>query len=84
MTGDPRRWASEPGLPGVVQFWGPTPTGRRSTPPTTPRSASGRSPTSPTCSWSRAPHTVAAIVLETVVGTNGILVPPDGYLAGRA
>ena len=27
-------------------------------------------------------HTVAAIVLETVVGTNGILVPPDGYLAG--
>jgi taurine--2-oxoglutarate transaminase len=28
------------------------------------------------------PGTVAAIVLESVVGTNGILVPPDGYLAG--
>ena len=28
------------------------------------------------------PHTVAAIVLETVVGTNGVLIPPDGYLAG--
>jgi taurine--2-oxoglutarate transaminase len=28
------------------------------------------------------PQSVAAIVLETVVGTNGILVPPDGYLAG--
>ena len=27
-------------------------------------------------------HTIAAIILETVVGTNGILVPPDGYLAG--
>ena len=27
-------------------------------------------------------HTIAAIVLETVVGTNGILVPPDGYLQG--
>jgi taurine--2-oxoglutarate transaminase len=27
-------------------------------------------------------HTIAAIVLETVVGTNGILVPPDGYLEG--
>jgi taurine--2-oxoglutarate transaminase len=26
--------------------------------------------------------TIAAIMLETVVGTNGILVPPDGYLAG--
>jgi taurine--2-oxoglutarate transaminase len=28
------------------------------------------------------PHTIAAVVLETVVGTNGILVPPEGYLAG--
>ena len=28
------------------------------------------------------PQTIAAIMLETVVGTNGILVPPDGYLAG--
>lgn len=28
------------------------------------------------------PHTVAAIILETAVGTNGILVPPDGYLTG--
>ena len=27
-------------------------------------------------------QTVAAIILETVVGTNGILVPPPGYLAG--
>jgi taurine---2-oxoglutarate transaminase len=27
-------------------------------------------------------HTVAAIVLETVVGGNGVLVPPDGYLEG--
>jgi taurine---2-oxoglutarate transaminase len=27
-------------------------------------------------------HTIAAIILETVVGTNGILVPPDGYLQG--
>lgn len=28
------------------------------------------------------PSTIAAIVLETVVGTNGVLLPPDGYLAG--
>jgi taurine--2-oxoglutarate transaminase len=27
-------------------------------------------------------HTVAAIILESVVGTNGILVPPPGYLQG--
>jgi taurine--2-oxoglutarate transaminase len=28
------------------------------------------------------PQTIAAIILETVVGTNGVLVPPDGYLEG--
>jgi taurine--2-oxoglutarate transaminase len=28
------------------------------------------------------PHTIAAFILETVVGTNGILVPPDGYMQG--
>jgi len=28
------------------------------------------------------PHTIAAILLETVVGTNGVLVPPPGYLQG--
>ena len=83
LTGDPRRWPTEPGMPGVVRFWGPYPyrsafhaddRGRRS--------ASGRSRTCATSSCSRAPHTIAAIILETVVGTNGILVPPDGYLAG--
>jgi taurine---2-oxoglutarate transaminase len=28
------------------------------------------------------PHTIAAFIIETVTGTNGILVPPDGYLQG--
>ena len=28
------------------------------------------------------PQTIAAFILETVVGTNGILIPPDGYLQG--
>ena len=28
------------------------------------------------------PHTIAAVFLETIVGTNGILIPPDGYIAG--
>src|SRR4026208_1229438 len=28
------------------------------------------------------PHTIAAFIMETVTGTNGILIPPDGYLEG--
>lgn len=28
------------------------------------------------------PNTIAAILLETVTGTNGIIIPPDGYLNG--
>ena len=46
------------------------------------RSASGRSRISRDVIMVEGPHTIAAIILETVVGTNGILVPPPGYLAG--
>ena len=82
-TGDPRRWGTEPmTMPGVVHFWGPYPY---------------RSPffsDSPEQESERAlahlrdtimvegAGTIAGIVLEPVVGTNGILVPPPGYLAG--
>ncbi|GAA3278348.1 aspartate aminotransferase family protein [Dactylosporangium vinaceum] len=82
LTGDPRRWANEPAMPGVVRFFGPYPY---------------RSPfhaESPEQETERAlqhldevftmegPQTIAAVILEPVVGTNGILVPPPGYLAG--
>jgi taurine--2-oxoglutarate transaminase len=82
LTGDPRRWPSEPAVPGIVHFWGPYPY----------RSAFFARDAAEECERALAhladvlmvegPHTVAAIILEPVVGTNGILVPPDGYLAG--
>jgi taurine--2-oxoglutarate transaminase len=82
LTGDPRRWPSEPSVPGVVHFWGPYPY----------RSAFGATTEAEETERALAhladtlmvegPHTVAAIILEPVVGTNGILVPPPGYLAG--
>ena len=82
MTGDPRRWGSEPGTPGMVKFWGPY----------TYRSAFHAADDAEECARALAhladvimvegAQHVAAIVLETVVGTNGILVPPDGYLQG--
>ncbi|MHB8273718.1 MAG: aminotransferase class III-fold pyridoxal phosphate-dependent enzyme [Dermatophilaceae bacterium] len=82
LTGDPRRWAAEPGLPGIVRYWGPY-TYRSAFHATTEQEESARALTHlRDILMVEGSHTVAAIILETVVGTNGILVPPPGYLAG--
>jgi taurine--2-oxoglutarate transaminase len=79
LTGDPRRWHAEPGLPGIVRMLDPY----------TYRCPAGHPDPCPVCTGGphleeilqyEGPETVAAVVLETVVGTNGIIVPPDGYL----
>ncbi len=82
MTGDPRRWPSEPGAPGIVKFWGPYPY-RSAFHSATETQETERALTHLADTLMvEGGHTVAAIVLETVVGTNGILVPPPGYLQG--
>ena len=79
MTGDPRRWAAEPGIPGVVRMLDPY----------TYRCPAGHPDPCPVCTGAphleeilqyEGAHTVAAVILETVTGTNGIIPPPDGYL----
>jgi taurine--2-oxoglutarate transaminase len=82
MTGDPRRWPNEPLLSGVVHYFGPY----------LYRSAFHATTEEEECRRALAhlrdlitfegPSTIAALILETIVGTNGILMPPDGYLAG--
>jgi taurine---2-oxoglutarate transaminase len=77
LTGDPRRWANEPGLVGVVRYpdthrWG------EKEPRPVEESLQGLEDVI----RYEGPHTIAAIFLETIVGTNGILVPPDGYIQG--
>jgi len=84
LTGDPRRWANEPGIPGVVRFFDPYKY----------RSHLFREGDSDEQFTRRClaeleeilayegPHTIAAIFIETVTGTNGLIVPPDGYLQG--
>jgi taurine---2-oxoglutarate transaminase len=77
LTGDPRRWAAEPGMPGVVHVLDPY---------------HGLERGWDTAEQSLAmleeiiqlegPHTIAAFILESVTGTNGVLVPPDGYMQG--
>ncbi len=79
LTGDPRRWPAEPGLPGVVRMFDPY----------TYRCPAGHPDPCPVCTGGphleeilqyEGAHTVAAVILETVTGTNGVIVPPDGYL----
>ena len=82
LTGDPRRWANEPGAAGVVRFWGPY-LYRSAFHATTPAEECARALQHlGETLMVEGPHTIAAIILESVVGTNGILVPPDGYLQG--
>src|SRR6202171_698909 len=77
LTGDPRRWAAEPGLPGVVHVLDPYHGIERGW-----DSAEQSLATLAEVLELEGPHTIAAFILETITGTNGVLVPPDGYLQG--
>src|SRR5512142_2542406 len=86
-TGDPRRVAWEPMvMPGVVHFLDPY----------RYRSTFHRTnPDIPEAEFTRdylnhleeiiqyeGPETIAAILIESVTGTNGIIIPPEGYMQG--
>jgi taurine---2-oxoglutarate transaminase len=86
-TGDPRRVVWEPNLmPGIVHFLDPY----------RYRSTFHRAnPTVSDADFSldylnhleeiiryEGPETIAAILMESVTGTNGIIIPPDGYMQG--
>jgi taurine--2-oxoglutarate transaminase len=82
VTGDPRRWASDYGSSGTAKFFGPF----------LYRSEFDATTEEEECERAlrhlrrtvelEGPATVAAIVLETIPGTAGIMPPPPGYLAG--
>jgi taurine--2-oxoglutarate transaminase len=82
LTGDPRRWPSDTASAGVVHFWGPF-LYRSHFHATTEEEECARALAhlEETLAF-EGPGTVAAIVLETIVGTAGVLVPPAGYLQG--
>ena len=77
LTGDPRRWAAEPGIPGVVRVLDPYHGIERGW-----ESADSSLAMIEETIQLEGPQTIAAFILETVVGTNGILIPPDGYMQG--
>ena len=82
LTGDPRRWPNETGSSGVVHFFGPF----------LYRTVFHSTTEAEECQRAlenleemirfEGPTTIAAIVLETIPGTAGIMVPPKGFLAG--
>ncbi|MFJ9876106.1 aspartate aminotransferase family protein [[Kitasatospora] papulosa] len=82
LTGDPRRWASDTGSAGVVRFWAPflyrSPFYAQTEAEECARALQHLEDTLAF----EGPATVAAVVLETIPGTAGIMTPPPGYLAG--
>jgi taurine---2-oxoglutarate transaminase len=77
LTGDPRRWAVEPGLPGVVHVLDPYHGIERGW-----ESAEQSLAMLEEIIQLEGPRTIAAFILESVTGTNGVLIPPDGYMQG--
>jgi taurine--2-oxoglutarate transaminase len=77
LTGDPRRWAVEPGIPGVVHVLDPYHGIERGW-----ESAESSLAMIEETIQLEGPQTIAAFILEPVTGTNGVLVPPNGYLEG--
>ena len=82
MTGDQRRWANDAASAGAVHFFGPF----------AYRSPFHSTSVEEECERALAhleqtirfegPDTLAAVVLESIPGTAGVLVPPPGYLSG--
>ena len=77
LTGDPRRWANDIGDSGVVHVLDPYHGPQREV-----DSAEASLRYLDETIQLEGPATIAAFILEPVTGTNGILIPPDGYLQG--
>ncbi|MBV9083857.1 MAG: aminotransferase class III-fold pyridoxal phosphate-dependent enzyme, partial [Acidobacteriaceae bacterium] len=77
-SGDPRRWPVEPGVPGIIRVFDPY----------CYRCPFGKTPDS--CRREcvshieeviemEDPRAIAAVLVEGITGSNGLLVPPDDY-----
>ncbi len=82
LTGDPRRWPNDQASAGTAHFFGPflyrSPFHSVTAEEESERALRHLEQTLVL----EGPDTVAAIILETIPGTAGVLVPPPGYLAG--
>ena len=82
LTGEDRRWPNEPGIPGVVRFFAPYP--YRSpffTDDAATETERALAHLEDVITFEGAKN-IAALVIEPVVGSNGVVIYPDGYLKG--
>ncbi len=82
LSGENRRWGAEPGVPGVVHFFAPFPY-RSPFHTQDPHEEVRRALAhlADVMSYEN-PRDIAAVLIEPVVGSNGVVVYPEGYLAG--
>ena len=81
LTGDPRRWPNEPGMAGIVRVMDPKPYEYSFGQSDDDIVRNNLQYVEEVIQY-EGPHTIAAMFIETVTGTNGILPPPKGYLKG--
>jgi taurine--2-oxoglutarate transaminase len=80
LTGEDRRWGGEPGPPSIMRFFAPYPY-RSPFYATTHEEETARAIEHlERVLVHEDPKRVAAILIEPVVGSNGVIVYPDGYL----
>jgi len=82
MTGDPRRWPNDHGNAGMVHFFGPFLYRSHFHSENEQQETERALAHLDDVIRLEGASTIAAIVLETIPGTAGIMVPPPGYLAG--
>ncbi len=81
LTGDPRRWAVEPSMPGVIHIHDPYRYRCRWCEKEDACNLNCLNHVEDTIQFEGA-QSIAAIIMEPVTGTNGLIIPPDGYLHG--
>ena len=81
LTGDPRRWFNEPGSPGIIRVMDPNPYHYRFGNNDEEKTAENLRYLEEVIMY-EGPQNIAAMIIESVTGTNGVLPPPAGYLKG--
>jgi len=82
LTGETRRFASEPGIPGFIKYFNPYPYRGPIKFKTEEEASEYYLKLLREQIEFEGPQNIAAIFQETVVGSNGVLIPPKGWLEG--